>query len=103
MTAAEIITALSPLVPGASYEEVPSVDFATIYVPAERLVETCRVLRDADPLQYSTIIEITAADYLPRQPRFEVVYHLLSIARRERLRLKVRVAEGAALPTVQGV
>ena len=103
MTAAEIITALSPLVPGASYEEVPSVDFATLYVPAERLVETCRVLRDADPLQYSTIIEITAADYLPRQPRFEVVYHLLSIARRERLRLKVRVAEGAALPTVQGV
>ena len=103
MTAAEIITALSPLVPGASYEEVPSVDFATFYVPAERLVETCRVLRDADPLQYSTIIEITAADYLPRQPRFEVVYHLLSIARRERVRLKVRVAEGATLPTVQGV
>ena len=103
MTATEIIAALSPLVPGASYEEVPSVDFATLYVPAERLVETCRVLRDADPLQYSTIIEITAADYLPRQPRFEVVYHLLSIARRTRLRLKVRVAEGAALPTVQGV
>jgi NADH-quinone oxidoreductase subunit C len=103
MTATEVIAALAPLVPGASYEEVPSVDFATIYVAADRLVETCRVLRDADPLQFSTIIEITAADYLPRQPRFEVVYHLLSITRRARLRLKVRVADGATLPTVQGV
>ena len=103
MTATEVIAALAPLVPGASYEEVPSVDFATIYVAPDRLVETCRVLRDADALQFSTIIEITAADYLPRQPRFEVVYHLLSIARRARLRLKVRVDDGATLPTVQGV
>ena len=103
MTATEVIAALAPLVPGASFEEAPSVDFATIYVPADRLVEACRALRDADPLRYTTIIEITAADYLPRQPRFEVVYHLLSIARRERVRLKVRVADGGTLPTVQGV
>ena len=103
MTATEVIAALAPLVPGASYEEVPSVDFATIYVAPDRLVETCRVLRDADALQFSTIIEITAADYLPRQPRFEVVYHLLSIERRMRVRLKVRVPENASLPTVQGI
>ena len=103
MTASELITALAPLVPGASFEEVPSVDFATIYVPADRLVETCRTLRDAETLRYTTIIEITAADYIPRQPRFEVVYHLLSIPRRARLRLKVRVHDGRTLPTVQGV
>ena len=103
MNAPDIIAALAPLVPGASFEAVPSVDFATIYVPAERLVDTCRALRDADGLRFTTIIEITAADYIPRQPRFEVVYHLLSISKRLRLRLKVRVAEGATLPTVQGV
>ena len=103
MTASEIIDRLAPLVPGASLEPADSVDFATIYVPADRLVETCRALRDADALRFSTLIEVTAADYLPRQPRFEVVYHLLSIARRLRLRLKVRVADGAELPTVQSV
>src|SRR5688572_13553855 len=103
MTATEVIAALAPLVPGAAFEQVPSVDVATIYVPAERLVETCRALRDAEPFQFSTIIEITAADYLPRQPRFEVVYHLLSIPMRARVRLKVRVAGGGTLPTVQGV
>lgn len=103
MTATEIITALSSLVPTASFEEAPSVDFATIYVPADRLAETCRALRDAESLRFTTIIEITAADYIPRQPRFEVVYHLLSISRRARVRVKVRVADGGAVPTVQGV
>src|SRR6187549_1719320 len=103
MTASELISALAPLVPNASFEEAPSIDFATMYVPADRLVDTCRALRDGDGLKFTTIIEITAADYIPRQPRFEVVYHLLSISRRERVRLKVRVADGGTLPTVQGI
>src|SRR5687767_1581078 len=103
MKALEIIDHLTPLVPGASFEPADSVDFATIYVPAEHLVASCRALRDADALRFTTLVEVTAVDYLPRQPRFEVVYHLLSIARRLRLRLKVRVADGAEVPTVQSV
>ena len=101
MTASDIIAALTPLVPNAAFEEAPSVDVPTVYVPADRLVETCRALHDG--LRFTTIIEITAADYIPRQPRFEVVYHLLSIANRARLRLKVRVADGGTVPTVQGI
>jgi NADH-quinone oxidoreductase subunit C len=103
MTATDVIAALAPLVPNASFEEAPSIDFATIYVRADRLVETCRALRDADALRFTTIIEITAVDYIPRQPRFEVVYHLLSIPLQTRLRLKVRVHDGGMVPTVQGV
>ena len=103
MTASDIIDRLAPLVPGASYDVGRSVDFATIYVPADRLVETCRALRDGEGLRFSTLVEVTAADYLPREPRFEVVYHLLSIAHRLRLRLKVRVADGGSVPTVQDV
>jgi NADH-quinone oxidoreductase subunit C len=103
MTASEIIDRLAPLVPGASFEPAESVDFATIYVPAETLVPACRALAESPVFRFTTLIEVTAADYLPRQPRFEVVYHLLSIANRLRLRLKVRVADGAQLPTIQGV
>jgi NADH/F420H2 dehydrogenase subunit C len=66
-------------------------------------VETCRALRDNEALRFTTIIEVTAADYVPRTPRFEVVYHLLSISRRDRLRIKVRVADGGTVPSVQGV
>jgi NADH-quinone oxidoreductase subunit C len=98
-----IIDILQPLVPGAALEAGRSVDFATIYVPADRLVETCRALRDTPALDFKVLTEITAADYLPRDPRYEVVYHLLSISKKLRLRLKVRVASDGALPTVQGV
>ena len=101
MEAPEIIAALTPAVPGASFEAVPSVDFPTIYVPAVQLVQTCLALRDSHG--FDLLLEITAVDYLPREPRYEVVYHLVAIARRQRLRLKVRVAAGGSVPTVQGV
>ena len=106
MNAASIIDTLTPLVPGAAYEAGNSVDFATIYVPAGSLVETCRALRDTPSLRFNVLIEVTAADYLPREPRFEVVYHLLSIPHRQRLRLKVRAASSeidGVIPTVQSV
>ena len=103
MDAAAIIEQLAPVVPGATYEVGKSVDFATIYVPASQIVPTCFALRDTPALRFSTIIEVTAADYFPRAPRFEVVYHLLSIANRLRLRLKVRVGDGETVPTVQPV
>jgi len=103
MDAAAIIDILTPLVPGASFEPGRSVDFPTVYVPADRLVETCLALRDTPSLRYTVLIEITAADYFPREPRFEVVYHLLSIPHRRRLRLKVRTTADGLVPTVQGV
>ena len=101
MDAPAIIDSLSPLVPGASFEAAPSVDFATVYVPAEHIVTTCAALRDH--LTFEVLVEVTAADYLPRAPRYEVVYHLLSVAHRQRLRLKVRVAADGTVPTVQPV
>ena len=103
MDAASIITALQPLVPGASYDAGGSVDMPTIYVPADRLVDTCRALRDTPTLGFNVLVEVTAADYLPRDPRFEVVYHLLSVSNRLRLRVKVRVGLGGSVPTVCGV
>ena len=40
-------------------------------------------------------------DWYPSEPRFEVIYHLLSIPKKERVRLKVRLAEDA--PTVESI
>jgi len=103
MDAAALIDHLSTRVPETAFEASPSVDFTTIYVPADRLLDTCAVLRDDPVLAFNVLIEVTAADYLPRSPRFEVVYHLLSIPHRRRLRVKVRAGEGDAVPTVQSV
>ena len=106
MDASSIIDTLKAAIPGAAYEAAPSVDFATIYVPAASLVDTCRALRDTPALRFNVLVEVTAADYLPREPRFEVVYHLLSIPNMQRLRVKVRVASNevdGVVPTVQSV
>jgi len=106
MDATSIIETLTAALPGASYEAANAVDFATIYVPADRLLATCRALREIPALRFNVLLEVTAADYLPNEPRFEVVYHLLSIPNRQRLRLKVRVASNevdGVVPSVQSV
>jgi NADH-quinone oxidoreductase subunit C len=103
MDARSIVDTLTSLVPGGSYDAGASVDFATVYVPADRLLDTCLVLRDTPPLRFNVLVEVTAADYFPRDPRFEVVYHLLSIVNRLRLRLKVRASADRPIPTVQSI
>src|SRR6185436_10712491 len=103
MEASAIIETLQAAVPGAVYEAGNNADMPTIYVPAASLVATCRALREHPELQFNVLVEVTAADYLPRDPRFEVVYHLLSVSKKLRLRVKVRVGLNGTVPTVQSV
>ena len=73
----------------------------TVYVPAADWHETARALRDHADLAFSLLVELTAADFWPREPRFEAIYILVSIARKQRLRVKVRLSgPDAHLPTV---
>jgi NADH-quinone oxidoreductase subunit C len=58
----------------------------TAIVASEKLLDVCRLLKDQ--LDFERLSTITAVDRYPSEPRFEVVYHLQSIARNERLRLK---------------
>ena len=103
MDSPSTIDTLRTLVPAASFEAGSSVDFQTIYVPSDRLVDTCLALRDSPALGFNVLVEITAADFWPREPRFEVVYHLLSVSNRARLRLKVRIPGDGSVSTVQSV
>ena len=100
MEAAAVIETLQSAVPGAAYEVGHNVDMPTIYVPADSLVATCGALRDHPMLQFNVLVEVTAADYLPRDPRFEVVYHLVSPHRRARVRLKVGINAQEAIETL---
>jgi NADH-quinone oxidoreductase subunit C len=75
----------------------------TVLVPRERLHEVMERLRDDKALGFNVLTDLTAVDYLGREPRFEVVYHLLSIdpeprgseptAVRHRLRVKTGVPQ----------
>lgn len=70
------------------------------------LVDACGFLRDDADLAFDLFVDVTAVDWLgQREPRFEVVYQLKSIARRHRVTLKVRVGDGddAWVPSVTSV
>ena len=69
--------------------------------PAHRIVDALTRLRDEHGFQQ--LIDLTAVDYPDRPLRFDVVYHLLSLTRNLRLRLKVQTDEDTAVPTVTGV
>ncbi len=98
-----LVARLESALPGAAFEAVAAVDQSTLVVSADRLVETCRVLRDDPELDFALLADVSGVDFWPAEPRFEIVYHLASITQRARLRLKVRVAAGDTVPTVQAI
>lgn len=59
----------------------------TIFIARESIRETCTRLKSQGLVDF--LSDLTCADFYPREPRFEVAYHLLSIKRKERVRLKV--------------
>jgi len=90
----------------------------TVVVRREALLEIVRFLKEDPEMDFNLLMDLSAVDYLPwgepgparpsvtegRGPRFEVVYHLYSLAKNRRLRLKVPVEESdPSLPTLTGI
>jgi NADH-quinone oxidoreductase subunit C len=84
---------------------VETIDFRreqTIVLVPERLVSVCAYLQKS--LLYTFLSSVTAVDWLERVPRYDLVYHLLSIPNQCELRLKVRIGErGEEHPSVSTV
>jgi NADH-quinone oxidoreductase subunit C len=85
-TAAALTTFDSEAVTGGKYDRGE----LTLEIAPERIVQVCEFLKyDRNFVRLSTV---TAVDRYPAEPRFEVVYHLHSVERKERLRLKCRIS-----------
>src|SRR5512145_3402401 len=65
----------------------------TAVVRRERIVEICTFLRDDPAMRFDFAMDLTGVDYLGEVPRFEVVYHLYSLEKKHRVRIKTRVPE----------
>ncbi|HEY6411210.1 MAG TPA: NADH-quinone oxidoreductase subunit C [Ktedonobacteraceae bacterium] len=105
ITATSTVETLRQKFPRAIVETVEFRGEQTIVLKPEGLVSVCSYLQKN--LQYSFFSSVTAVDWPERIPRFDVVYHLLSIPNQCVLRLKVRVGqrreEHPSVPTVVGV
>jgi NADH-quinone oxidoreductase subunit C len=59
------------------------------------MAKVANFLKNDPRLQFNVLLDITAVDYLERKPRFDIVYHLLSLPFSRRLRLKLPVEDGS--------
>ena len=72
----------------------------TLVVARDAIVPVMTALRDEG---YQQLMEIAGVDYPERPERFEVVYHLLSVTKNHRLRVKVSTDEAVPVPSVTGL
>lgn len=106
MDAAAIANALTALVPGCGAEAAGHTDQPTVVVAAGSIAEVAAALRDHPDLRFTLPIDIVGVDCHPREPRFEVNYHLVSPDRPRPIRVRIKVRVGGAephLPTLTGV
>lgn len=89
-----VVEAIEARFPGALAQLRADRGQTVVYLAPASLVEVCRFLKQEQ--QFERLAGITAVDWYPLDPRFEVVYLLHSISRQLRLRLKCRVPEQEA-------
>lgn len=75
----------------------------TIKVEPAQIVQVLGWLRDDSECRFRLLVDIAGVDYPNRPRRFDVVYHLLSIEKNRRIRIKVETDETTAVPSVVSV
>ena len=93
----EIVTSAAGAVAGydVAYGEL------TLTAPANRILQALTQLRDQ--FGFEQLIDLCGVDYPDRVQRFDVVYHLLSLTKNYRCRLKIQTDEDTPVPTITGV
>lgn len=71
----------------------------TVNARAARIVEVLVRLRDDADCQFQQLVDLAGCDYPQRPLRFDVVYHLLSLTKNHRVRVKVQTDEDTAVPS----
>jgi NADH-quinone oxidoreductase subunit C len=89
---------------GANVVEPIAGDNLIIYVAAEKIVKFLTFLRDDQSLSFKTLLDVFGADMLGiRNPRFEVIYNLLSYKLNNRITIKVALNDGEKVETATAV
>jgi NADH-quinone oxidoreductase subunit C len=75
----------------------------TLNVAPARLLGLVEFLKTDRGCRFTTLIDITAVDHPERAPRFDVIYHFLSMYQNHRIRLRVGQADDQILPSINVV
>ena len=94
-----VIEHIDAQIPGAITDRHAFRGDQTIVIAKENLLAVVDLLYCEG---FQLLVDITAVDWPERADRFDVVYNWLNLASQERLRVKVPVADGVAVPTLTG-
>ena len=98
---------LGEYIAGQLPENVLGSEFAygelTLLARPEGIVKMLIFLRDDVNCRFKQLVDVCGVDYPEREPRFEVVYNLLSLTNNNRIRVKMGAAEDTPVPSVTGV
>jgi NADH-quinone oxidoreductase subunit C len=76
----------------------------TLHIAPEKIAEVCQIMRDDESLRFEMCSSLSGVDYLNSDPRrLHVVYELLSMTYRRRVRLETAVPAGGSVPSVTSV
>lgn len=91
------VKALSSLATDAKFDRAE----LTITVARENIIAACKAVQQAG---YNFLEDVTAVDWYPSEPRFQITYHILSHSLKARVRLAVRLNEGdTVIDSIVGV
>ena len=91
------LDALQPLARDAKWDRSE----LTLTLARENIVEAARTLQGAG---YNFLEDVTAVDWYPSEPRFQITYHILSHGLKQRVRLIVMLnGDDASLSSITGV
>ena len=78
-------------------------DSFSVEIKPEITLDFIRFLKESRDLQYSILIDICGVDYPERPDRFDVVYHLLSMTKNKRIRVKVSIQENVSISSIVNI
>jgi NADH-quinone oxidoreductase subunit C len=99
----ELGTTIAEALPGSITGHSVRLGELTVTATASDIVKVMSFLRDDARCEFRSFIDLTAVDWPQRERRFDVVYHLLSPTRNQRIRVKVETDETTAVPSVVDV
>ena len=75
-------------------------DEITVHARRAEIIKVISFLRDDPICRFASLIDIAGADYPGRERRFDVVYHMLSMAHNMRIRIKITTDEATPVPSI---
>jgi len=89
--------------PGSVMEVKIFREEVTITVQRKDILGICKFLNSDPDLQFQMLTDLCGVDFFPEQPRFEVIYLLYSMKKKQRLRLKIKVGDSESVSSVESI